>query len=688
MIKLPSVFSSGALYQHSSVLTLRGSASREVEAALIGPDGKPFDSASASAADGSFSVTLKTPPASLLPCRIVLHDGDGELTLDDILFGELWLASGQSNMELNNGAIDTNREYRASLAGMPLRVYRQNVLSNKPFEDSELARDDFPIEPSDMLEGVWGAADDPEIFDPVSAAATAFVKRLQLLYKQSGRDIPVGFLNCNMGATAIEGWLPAADLDEDDELTPDYLHRPDPERWNTFGGNNFLQASALYNLKVWPLRGLKLAGVIWYQGESNIGRPDSTEKYKRLMRRYHHAYKELFAAGDGFRVVMSLLYPFTYGHNSECRMSCINNAMSELAHDEPQRFTAVPIYDLSPIWGYEPFYHPIHPTNKYPLGERMADAFFSGVTAPTLHSCERDGSRLLLRFDDLNGALRICGKRLRGLYIRGEDTPYVEADGELLDGETIAVSHPYLDTPVHVAYQLSSLACDGNLYGGSLPVAQFCTEDPYDVVIERKAWLFTENSAEWFCDCLAETDFDGYWDFAMHPTWQPLPGSEVCSDPVFKKNIASLRVCGETNVFGAFVKRRRYNELDLQRYDALRFVLLNAAAVSGENGSVRAELRFRRGNGEEYILTRRARRLSEPDFGWAEFILPFGELPDDLILSMSLIFDVGRCRSHFVNIDCLRLIPKGAAALPVDETSPAATVKAAPHSPAVPEAKK
>ena len=659
MIKMPSIFSSGALYQHSSTLTLRGSASGKVDAEIAGADGARFDMASATAgADGGFELTLKTPGASLEKYRIVLRDAEGEFGLEDILFGELWLASGQSNMELYNREIPEHREYLESLPGLPLRVYSQNVLANKPFHPDDLSLD-MPIEPTDGLEGVWGGTDNIDVFREVSAAGTAFVKRLYERYRQSGREIPVGFLNCNMGGTLIEGWLPYEDLDEDDATASGRLKRPDPATWNSFGGENFLQCTALYNLKVYPLRGVKCAGVVWYQGESNIGREGCCERYKRYLRRYYDTYRRIFGADDSFHIVMSLLFPFSYGDNSECRMSCINNAMSELAHDDHGRFTAVPCYDLPPVWGYDPFTHPIHPTNKYPLGERMADAYADGVTAPTFAFASQDGGRLLLRFNDLAGSLRINGERLYGLYIRGEDTPYMEADGELIDGELLAVSHPYIARPVHAAYQLSSLANDGNLCGGKLPVAQFCTEDPWNVVIERKPWLFTERPAAWFCDCPGDTPEDGYWDYAMHPTWQPLAGSEVCPDPVFKKNIASLRVSGETNIFGACFKRRRYNELDLQNYAGLRFLLFNANAVSRDGGSVRMELRFRPEKSGEYIVTRYASMLDEPYYGWAEFALPFGELPEDRIVSAALVFDVGSCRSHFVNIDALRLVPKG-----------------------------
>ncbi len=661
MITLPAIFSAGALYQHSSALTLRGNASGEVEASIICGDKTVFDRASAAAdAAGSFSLTLKTPDASPESYSIVLRDADGELVLDDILFGELWLASGQSNMEFNNDEMPCHSKYLAELKDAPVRVYCQNVLANKTFEMDDLGLN-MPIEPVDGLEGVWGALGDYSVSRVASAVGTAFARRLHARYKQSGREIPVGFVSCSMGGTLIEGWLPCSDLDEDDETAVGYTKRPDPATWNSFGNENFMQCTALYNLKIYPLRGLRFNGIIWYQGESNICREGCCERYRRYLMRYYETYRSLFAANDSFRIVMSLLFPFSYGDNSECRMSCVNNAMSELAHDEPEHFTAVPIYDLPPVWGYEPFTHPIHPSNKYPVGERMADTFLLGVTAPTLSSAVRDGNRILLSFDNLGGALRICGKRLYGLYIRGDDTPYMEADGEILDGGVLAVSHPYLERPIHVAYQLSSLANDGNLYGEHLPVAQFCTEDPWDVVIERKPWLFTEKTSAWFGDCRTDLPDLGYWDYAMHPTWMPLAGSEVCTDPVFKKHISSLRVNGETNIFGAYFKRRRYNELDLQSYAGLRFELFNANAVSKNGGSVRLELCFESADGEKRVVTRYASRISEPDYGWAEFALPFGELPEERIISAAFVFDVGSCRSHFVNVDGLRLVPKGVA---------------------------
>lgn len=656
MIKLPSVFSSGALYQQNSVLNIRGTSCGAVEA-VLSSDTIFSSSVAEPVSDGNFTLTLSTPAASLSPYTITLTDrGDNSvLTLDNILFGELWLASGQSNMELQNLSIDTCEEYLDSIIDMPIRIYYQNVLANKPFDDSDLALP-MPIEPTDILEGKWCDPSDRQSVMEISAVATAFAKRLYQLYKQNGQEIPVGFLNSTIGGTRIEAWLPIEDIDDDDESAVGNVVKPAPETWNTFEGGNFQQTTALYNLKIHPLRGVKTAGVLWYQGESNIGRPQSTERYKRYLNRYHNTYSKLFAAKKDFPMVMSLLYPYPYGNSGECRMTCINNAMSEMARDNIDRFLAVPIHDLSPIWGYEPCYHPIHPTNKYPLGERMAEALWNRFTAPTLKSVEANGNKLLLTFDNLDGELTICGNRLRGLYIRGEGTEYLEAEGTVVDGDKLCVWHKHIAAPVHAAYQAISLSLGGNLFGRHLAVAPFATEDPHNLIIQGKPWLFTDKNHEWFT--FSNGPADPNPNIFMHPVWQPIGDCELCTDPVFKRTDASLRLCGETSIFGAYVKSRPYNDLDLQNYAELHFTLLNAAAVSEKGGSVRAELHFVSEQNGEYILTRYAERISEPKWGWAKFRIVFGTLPDDKITRLALVFDTASHPYKFVNIDELSLVPK------------------------------
>jgi len=661
MIKLPPIFSSNALYQQNSVLVFRGEAIAPVHAQIQLSDGTVFSSANTGAlTDGTFSLTIATPPASLNACQIHLweeHKKEEMLVLENILFGELWFASGQSNMELSNIAIDDYEEYLAQLSELPLRVYVQNAFCNDPSIPDQVSLP-MPIEPTDSLSGTWKDMKGIAATGEASAVATAYIYRLYQHYLKNGVNIPIGFLNCTIGGTLIEGWLPYKDLDEDDETAVGLIRRPDPETWNTFGMQNYQQPTALYNLKVYPLRGLKVKGVIWYQGESNLGRPGSTDRYKRYLDRYYKTYQEMFAADESFHMVMSLLFPFSYRESGECLLTGVNKAMVEMARDYRDRFTAVPIYDFSPIWGYEPFYHPIHPTNKYPVGERMADCYVNQLTAPTLREVQKNGKRLLLTFDNLNGSLKIDGKRLYGLYIRGEKTEYLEAEGECINDTTLSVWHPYIEAPCHVAYQASSMACDGNLWGGVLPVAPFSTEEAFTLHIEGKPWLHTEKPAAWICDCPFDTPEGGYFNYFTHAIWQPALESEVCSDPVFYKNIASLRIYGESNRFGTYTKSRYYNRLDLQNYSALEFYLFNARAVSEGEGYVQAEITFVPENKNPYILTRKAERISEIKRGWAKFRITFGELPADFIERLTLTFNVGQCVYHFVNVDGLVLVPR------------------------------
>lgn len=663
MIQLPPIFSSGALYQQNTSLTLRGTGT--VNSLIIAEirlwDGRIFSNAECCVdKEGCFSLTLQTPPASVNTCKILLwekHLPENILSLDNILFGELWLASGQSNMELLNSTIDHYQEYLSAMKDLPLRIYCQNTLCNEPFIEEHLSLD-MPIEPVDTLSGCWKSMAEIAETGEASAVASAFIGRLYQLYAEKGQAIPIGFLNCNMGGTFIETWLPFKDLDEDDETAVGSVIRPHVSTWNTFAAANFQQATGLYNLKVYPLRGLKIKGILWYQGEANISRPGCKERYKRYLERYYRTYRDLFAAEENFPMIISQLYPFSYDVSGECRMSCINQAIAEMARDQRTQFTAVSIYDLSPIWAVDPFCHPIHPTNKYPLGERMAETYIRGITAPTLRQVTREGKRLLLTFDNLGGTLQIKGKRLYGLYIRGEHTTYLEAEGECLDPSTLAVWHPQLERPVHVAYQCASMACDGNLHGKYLPVASFSTEDPYHLRIEGKPWLHTEKPAGWFCDCPFDTPLEGYFDYFMHPVWQPVEESEICTDPVFFRNIASLRITGKSSRFGAFTKSRYYNRLDLQHYQGLQFLLFNAHAVSGEFGLVQAELTFVPESGTPYVITCRADQISEVRYGWAAFSINWGELPEDFIERLTLTFDVGQNVYRFVNIDKLVLIPK------------------------------
>jgi sialate O-acetylesterase len=266
MIKLPSVFSNGALYQQKSNLDIHGSSSPNSKIyAKLYCDKGVFSEASTSSDDkGGFTLTLKTPVASFEKYFISITDSGSneEFKIEDILFGELWLASGQSNMEMTNASMYERDEFLASIKDYNIRCYKQQPLG----EGGGFGP--FPFEPDDGLPGIWCNAGDINNMVYISAAATSFAKKVY-----ENINIPVGILNSSMGATGIECWLPKKDVLENEEIynvLKGQNRLPVKDRWNSYGEWNFMQPCALFNQKIYPLIGVKTRGVIWYQGEGNV----------------------------------------------------------------------------------------------------------------------------------------------------------------------------------------------------------------------------------------------------------------------------------------------------------------------------------------------------------------------------------------------------------------------------------
>ena len=103
MLRLTTVFADHALFQHSAPLTVRGTCEGQVTVLIMRGESVLSAATGEAGADGHFAVSLTTPPASFEPCTIHVSAGDESVVLSDILFGELWIAGGQSNMELPNG---------------------------------------------------------------------------------------------------------------------------------------------------------------------------------------------------------------------------------------------------------------------------------------------------------------------------------------------------------------------------------------------------------------------------------------------------------------------------------------------------------------------------------------------------------------------------------------------------------
>ena len=652
MFTLPHVFTNGALFQGNASLNITGQASPcTAVTAKIAKDGMGICSAlTKTDANGRFTLSLHTPAPSFDTYTITLTDSDEVRTMNDVLFGELWLASGQSNMEFANASNPGCKDMFAEVAPKTIRVYHVDYPSFG-------ADGDFPWEPDNLMTGHWISADDDKHLGHVSALGLKFANDVYDFLNKNA-DVPVGFLNATWGGTSMPSWFKLAELEKE----PDLCERmkklgnyPAHENWNTRGGGNFQQTCSQYNVKIAPLEGVKVRGVIWYQGENECGGQYWHRMYADYLRAYHRMYTRLFAADPSrFMMISSLIYPWTYGGSGECNVGYLNDAFVETALEAPGKFAYAPIGDLEPVWSYHQGNHPIHPANKYEVGYRMARLALTnvygdeGMKAPAyLSDVKQVGNTLQLTFSGVCGSLRVGqnpGDALHGLYIAGDDGIYLPAEYEIISADTIAVRNDAIDAPKHAAYAVQSLDVKCNLFCGEYPVTPFFTDKETYINIEQKPWYDTSVNSRWASRLRGDI-----LDLFFHPVFHPLTGSEVCCDTAFKcQSNGSIRVCSEDDekTFGCYVKSYPYGKLDLQKYKGLRVNLYNT-------GSMTAELVLTTADGDTVLPFK---KLEHIGYGWDRYEAEFGTLPEAEITRMTFRFTRDTDRYHFVNMERIRLV--------------------------------
>ncbi|MBR2460075.1 MAG: hypothetical protein IKB34_02435 [Clostridia bacterium] len=662
MIKLQPIFSDHALFLHSSSLTLRGITDSATVTALLSLNGAQIATTSAQVnRDGVFEATFSTPAASFDSYEITVSTENESVVLHDILFGELWLASGQSNMEMANKAQIEHPEYLDSLQGKNLRFFFQR---RNPGGHTGI----YPYEPDYTMEGQWVTMDNRALLLAVSACATAFSNKLYtLLNSVEGSTIPVGFVNSSVGGTLIEPWLPRAAYENNKEIS-DYLHAmnryPDVSSWNTKGDGNYQQTSCMFNQLIAPHIGSRFRGIIWYQGESNCGSEFSKRIYAKLLKALRESYKEIFAASSDevFPIISSMIYPWTYGADGETNVGYLNKAFSDLAEESPAEYPFIPICDLKPVWAVHLSNHPIHPIHKYPLGERMglicANSLYGRAVRnvqklpPMLKRCVRRGNALRLTFSYVGSGLYIKGRNIRGMYVCGENGVYTPAKCDIISKNSLLVYAPGVKKPVHVAYAVSSYEVETNLFAGEFPVAPFGTQlgdTSKPMNIQLKPWLNTENDSEFICNFSA-TLYDVY----RQPIFHASEGSTVCFDTDFSLTGRSVRVHGNTpNKLGVYVLAHRYNAIDLYNYSALNASFMNTAGLSAS-----LLFHYAEKDGVAITVSVPGERKEELAGGWTNYSFVLDKLPKGTVKKMEFSFRLESNPLPYVNIDNIWLSEK------------------------------
>jgi len=429
----------GMAAPHEAVsVTFRG----ETKSATADDDGRWSVYLSPGEAGGPFPMTIKAT---------------NTITLNDVLVGDVWVASGQSNMEFPMTAL-ANAQVEIAAAQFPrIRLF---MVKHKPA--------DYPLE--DVESKGWAACT-PETVADSSAVAYFFARNLQ-----QKLGVPIGLVESFWGGTAAESWTSLHSLSADASLMPVFaaraktlddesttvLHQQREERefqqalaqakaegkplpWRQWHPDFAAWApAALYNGMIAPLTPFAIRGVIWYQGESNSG-PDRAPLYARLFQTMIRDWRNAWGEGD---------FPFLFVQIANWNTEPgelwpeVRNAQRQaLALKNTGMAVTIDIGD--PV--------DIHPKNKQDVGLRLAlaaraIAFGEKVewSGPLYRQMTQEEHALRVWFDHAGG-LMAKGVELTGFEIAGADGKYSAAEAKI-DGTSVVVSSPTVQTPISVRF--------------------------------------------------------------------------------------------------------------------------------------------------------------------------------------------------------------------------------------------
>ena len=462
--------------------------------------------------DGEWKVVLEPLPANATGQTFKVTAASGSKTFTDVLLGDVWLASGQSNMAQPAANLSEGGDQLASQPANPLfRVFP--VAYNEWAPEPNTKQFAWSNKVSNWFE--WIPAK-PE----TSGVPYWFGSMLQ---RETGR--PIGVIISPVGASNAECWISMKDLEADPhfkdvvENSKNRIANAPAERekfkaevaaWEVRkkaaqqAGQSFTErqphdqrdelavrwwVGALYNARIAPLRDLAIKGVIWYQGENNAGKrgvnATTIEAYDRLMKNIIASWRKQFGQPElPFYTVQLSMFSWNDGNgrtprdpNKPGSWPSIREAQEKTAKETP-RSGMVVSWDIGEKGD-------IHPKNKRPVGERLAKLALRDVygkndvvaDSPSYVSHKVEGDKIRVTFKDTHGGLKSKGDKPLGFAIAGADNKFVWAEAQIDGTDDVLVWSPEVSAPVNVRFGYIQFQ-DSDLYNSAgFPLVPFRTDE-------------------------------------------------------------------------------------------------------------------------------------------------------------------------------------------------------------------
>ncbi|TKG89874.1 sialate O-acetylesterase [Puteibacter caeruleilacunae] len=452
-IALPAIVSSNMVLQRNTVVNVWGWANAQ-EKITIKTSWLKGAISTVAGEDGTWSVELKTTN-SKAPQWIQLKSKKSDINLENILFGEVWLCSGQSNMEQPVGGFTGQPTFGSAQAiatanNPNLRLFAvEKELSTVPLKDVKRYR-------------AWQDAT-PESTRKFSAVAYFYGQQLQEIL-----NVPVGLIFTSWGGSPVQAWMSKEQINAVQEEKLGEIKLKTPRSHQT--------PTVLFNAMIKPLIPYTIKGAIWYQGESNRLEP---ETYKILFPAMVKEWRTRWGVGD-FPFYYVQIAPYIYGGNKKYQTSENSAFIREV---QLQCLDIIPNSGMAVTMDIGDDYC-IHPPKKKEVADRLLYNALSktyGITAvdgasPVYLSHEPKDGGLLLKFKNAETGL-FAYEKLVGFEIAGEDKVFYPANARVVSRKDVLVKSDKVTNPVAVRYAWQNWIV-GTLYDiNLLPAPSFRTDD-------------------------------------------------------------------------------------------------------------------------------------------------------------------------------------------------------------------
>jgi sialate O-acetylesterase len=462
-VKLPHLVGDNMVIQQQSDVRLWGwaKAGRKVVATTSWSKEKAEAKADQ---QGRWLLTVKSPKASYEPLSITFDDGDGKVTINNVLAGEVWVCAGQSNMEMPV----------KGFGNCPVLNYNQEVVNAAGKHQVRSAKipSIMRMEPQEDADTQWRECS-PQTVGEFSATGYFFAKMVN-----KALDIPIGIIEANKGGTRVESWLTKENLEK-------YTKEPTDSMGivNFKPGADYLRALLWGNGTFNPILNYTVKGILFYQGCSNVGDPGN--QYSERLKLLVEQWRSQFKLGD---------IPFYFvqiaPYDSGDKKGTWNAKLQE------QQFRASQIIPNSGLVCTNDAVYPyegtqIHPAQKQKVGERLAFLALnktygmSGIIceSPSFKDMKIKDDAVMIHFDNQFGGMNRFID-IKGFEVAGEDRVFHEAKAEHFWrpgndpwDECLIVKSDKVKKPVAVRYCFRNWLLGNMANMGGLPLFPFRTDN-------------------------------------------------------------------------------------------------------------------------------------------------------------------------------------------------------------------